>query len=213
MKNMLIKKTLLASAVTALALTAAVAEANPWGYGYNNVGYTNSFNRTAKTDVDVDASTKINRDYRLNYNLDNSSRTKLNSNFKSDYSYDYRKDDINANQNMNQFRAYSSGVNQNSFNAGAATGHSMNQSQGATSVGSLVSETSTSKHKGHSVLSPTYSSTYGSVSKGNMYGSQIGGMQSGAQLGDVANVQSNAQCQQATSAVSSSDSVSNTAKK
>ncbi len=213
MKNMLIKKTLLASAVTAFALTAAVAEANPWGYGYNNVGYTNSFNRTTQTDVDVDASSKIKRDYRLNYNLDNSVRNKVNNNFKLDYKYDYRKDDINANQNMNQFRAYSSGVNQTGFNAGTATGHSMNQSQGGTSVGSLVSETSTSKHKGHSLLSPAYSSSYGSVSKGNMYGSQIGAMQSGAQLGDVANVQGNTQGQQAASAVTSTDSVSNTAKK
>ncbi|MCW8885991.1 MAG: hypothetical protein OQK12_12190 [Motiliproteus sp.] len=213
MKKTLIAKSLLASAVTALALSATVAQAGPWGYQYNNIGYKDSFNRTTDTKVDVDASRTSQRDYRLNYNLDSSVRTKLNNNFKLDYKYDYRKDDISATQNMNQVRAYRSGVNQNAFNAGGASGHSMNQTQGGTSVGSLVNESHTTKHKGHSLLSPTYTSASGNVSKGNMFGSQIGGTQSAMQMGDVANVQGNTQNQQAASSVSSADVVSNTAKK
>ncbi|MCW9053685.1 MAG: hypothetical protein OQJ91_15440, partial [Motiliproteus sp.] len=185
----------------------------PWGYQYNNIGYKDSFNRTTDTKVDVDASRTSQRDYRLNYNLDSSVRNKLNNNFKLDYKYDYRKDDISATQNMNQVRAYRSGVNQNAFNVGGASGHSMNQTQGGTSVGSLVNESHTTKHKGHSLLSPTYTSANGSVSKGNMFGSQIGGMQSAMQVGDVANIQGNTQDQRAASSVSSADAVSNTAKK
>ncbi|WP_210397200.1 hypothetical protein [Motiliproteus sediminis] len=203
-------KAALATAVTLFALNVSVAEANPWvGYKGNKIGYTNSYNNTNNIDTRVDNSQRFKRDYRLDYKLDNSRRTKIDTDTRIDLKYDIRNDRLNAKQDLNSFRNYSSGVNQNAFNAGAATGHSMNQSQGSTSVGSLVSDTATSNNRGHRVLSPSYSIHSGDVAKGNMSGSQIGGIQSGMQVGDVTNLQQNTQAQDATSAVASSDVVSN----
>ncbi len=215
MKKNLTVKTALAAAVTAIALTAGAAQANPWvyGYGYQKVDYTNSFNRSHKTDVAVDASQRIKRDYRFNYNLDNSVDTRIKKDTRLNYNYNLRKNDINASQNLNQLRAYRSSVGQNAANVGSASGHSMKQKQGGTTVGSLVSETSATRHKGHNIGSPTYSYSNGNVDKGNMFGSQIGANQSGAQFGNVANIQGNSQGQRATSAVGSVDSVKNTASK
>jgi len=207
-----VHKTVIATA-TAFALTAGMAQANPWNYGINNIDYRNSFNTSASRSVDVNNSKKMNTDYRLNVKQDNSRRTSIDRDFKQNYRYDYRKDSINANQSMNQVRKYNSGVGQNAANVGGAKGHSMKQAQGGTSIGSLVSESNTSKHKGHSLLSPTYSSNYGSTSKGNLYGSQIGGTQSGLQMGNVINAQNNQQKQAATSSVGSRDRVSNSATK
>jgi len=207
-----VHKTVIATA-TAFALTAGMAQANPWNYGFNNTDYRNSFNTSVSKRVDVNNSKKIDSDYRLNFKQDNSRRTSIDRDFKLNYRYDFRKDSINANQSMNQRRVYSSGVGQNAANVGGAKGHSMKQAQGGTSIGSLVSESNTSKHKGHSLFSPTYSSSYGSTSKGNLYGSHIGGTQSGLQMGNVINAQNNQQGQAATSSVSSRDGVFNRAAK
>ncbi len=206
-------KTALAAAVTVFALSTAVAEANPLGFTHSRIDYGNSFNTDTKTDIDVDNSKRLRKDTRLNYNLDNSVRTKVNNDYRLKFNYDYRKDDINAKQNLNQIRSYKSAVNQRAFNSGSASGHAMTQNQGGTSVGSLVSETTTSKHKGHTLLSPTRSFASGNVAKGNMNQSHIGGIQSGMQVGDVANIQGNTQNQRAVSGVTSSDSVSNSASK
>lgn len=208
-------KTALTAVAALFVLSAAVAEANPYGYGYKGtqIDYSNSFNTSNKTKTDIDNSQRIKRDYSLDYKVDNSARTRINNDTRLDLKYDYRNDNISAGQNLNQYRGYSSGINQGAFNAGSATGHSMKQKQGDTTVGSLVDETNTRTHKGHSLLSPNYSYNAGNVAKGNMNQSQIGGIQSGMQIGDVANVQSNSQAQNATSGVSSHDSVSNTASK
>ncbi len=206
-------KTALTSAIAAVALSAGLAQANPWGYNYKSADYTNSFNRMYQTDVTIDKSRQINKDTRLNYHRDNSVRTLVNKNYALDYKLDYRKDDIKANQKMNQLRKYSSAVNQNAANVGSASGHSMKQKQGGTSVGSLVSEKHTSARKGHNLWSPTVTGNYGNVAKGNMYGSQIGANQTGLQGGNVTNLQANAQHQSAASSVGSSDRVSNTATK
>ncbi len=208
-----ISKLTLATAAATIALTAGVAQANPWGYGFNKVDYRGSFNTDTKTAISVDRSRKINTDTRLKYDIDNSRRSYSNRDFRLNYKYDLKTDKINANQSLNQVRGYSSNVGQTSANLGSASGHSMNQNQGGTSVGSLVSETSTTKRKGHNLLSPSYSSAYGNTSKGNMYGSHIGGTQSGMQLGNVVNAQNNTQKQAAVSGVSSTDSVSNSASK
>ncbi|MEH6624820.1 MAG: hypothetical protein V7739_00110 [Motiliproteus sp.] len=199
--------------VTAITMAAGMAQANPWGYGFNKVDYKNSFNTDTKSAVSIDSSKKTNTDYRLNYDIDNSRRSLTNIDTRLNYRYDLKTDNINANQSLNQVRGYSSNVGQSSGNVGGAAGHSMNQSQGGTSVGSLVSETSTTKHKGHSLLSPSYTTSLGNVSKGNMYGSHIGGSQSGLQMGNVVNAQNNTQNQNAYSGVVSTDAVSNTASK
>ena len=210
-----ISKLTLATAVTAFALTAGVAQAGPWGYHYgiNKIDYKNSFNTNKTTDISIDRSQKFKTDTRLNYDLDRSRHTEINRDTRLNYERNYKLNKINANQWKNEYRAYRSNVGQNAANIGNASGHSMKQSQGGTAVGSLVRENSTNMHKGHSVLSPKYSTSIGSVSKGNMYGSHIGGSQSAVQVGNVANVQSNAQTQQAKSGVTSSDSTANTASK
>ena len=209
MKNM--TPIALTTVATLLLLSGGVAQANPWGG--SRIDYNNSFNTSNRTATQVDNSQRFNRDYRLNYKLDNSARTKINNDTRVDLKYDYRSDKLDATQNLNQFRNYNSAVNQTGFNAGSATGHSMNQSQGGTAVGSLSSEANSSRHQGHSLLSPSYSYNAGAVAKGNMSNSQIGGIQSGMQVGDVTNLQSNNQTQDATSGVASSDTVSNSAAK
>lgn len=208
-----IQKTALATVATVFALTAAIAEANPLGYGSNKIKYADSFNSKTNTDIDIDNSKKFNSNFRLNYDVNNSRQTHIDKDTRLNYRYDIRKDDINAKQRMNQFRAYSSGVGQSAGNVGSARGHSMQQNQGGTSVGALVSETSNRSHKGHNLLSPGYSSAYGNVAKGNMSGSQIGAMQSGMQMGNVINAQNNSQDQVGGSSVNSTDRVSNTATK
>ncbi|MCW8884222.1 MAG: hypothetical protein OQK12_03070 [Motiliproteus sp.] len=208
-------KMTLATAVTAIALTAGVAQAGPGGYyyGINKIDYTNSFNTDRTTDVSIDRSQKFKADTRLNYDIDRSRSTEINRDYRLNYGLDYKIDNIKANQSLNQFRAYGSNVGQNAANVGGASGHSMNQTQGGTSVGSLVKGTSVSKRKGHNFLSPSYTSGFGSQSKGNMYGSHIGGSQSAMQMGNVVNAQNNAQSQNATSGVGSIDAVSNSAAK
>ncbi|MEH6470099.1 MAG: hypothetical protein V7752_02505 [Halopseudomonas sp.] len=210
-----INKAVLATVASAIVLTAGVAQATTPSFGYKPVGidYTNSFNNTNKFKTKVDNSKRFESNTDLKYNRDNSVRNRLSNDYKLDLRYDYRQDNLNANQNLNQLRGYSSGVGQNAGNVGNATGHSMKQKQGDTSVGSLVSETNTSKHKGHNLLSPTYSSHYGSSNSGNMMQSHIGGVQSGMQGGNVTNLQGNDQQQDATSFVSSDDTVSNSASK
>lgn len=201
-------KTLLATVVTAAALSAGAAQANPFGHG-PKINYIDSFNTTHQAQARIDNSKKIDKDYRLDYNLDNSARTKIDNDYRLDLRYDYRQDNLNAGQNLNQYRAYSSGVGQSGVNLGGASGHSMSQSQGDTTVGALVSETNRSRTHGISLLSPSYSTSVGNSEKGNLYGSQIGGNQSGAQFGDVTNVQGNTQAQQASSYVGSVDWVKN----
>ncbi len=210
-----INKTVLASIVSVVVLSVGGAQAGTPSYGYKpvQIDYSNSFNNSNKYKTRIDNSTRADSNTRLNYDLDNSVRNNLSNNYKLDLRYDYRQDNLNANQNLNQLRSYSSGVGQNAGNVGNATGHSMKQKQGDTSVGSLVSETNTRKHTGHSLLSPTYSSHYGSTSNGNMMQSHIGGVQSGMQGGNATNLQGNDQQQDAASYVGSIDTVSNTASK
>ncbi|WP_133297389.1 hypothetical protein [Motiliproteus coralliicola] len=210
-----INKTAIATVATLFALTAGVTQAGPYGYGYKvgQVDYTNSFNTHNKAKINVDNSKRFNRNFMLDYRVDNSSRTKVDTDYRINLNKEIRKDKINANQNLNQYRNYYSGVNQGASNIGSATGHSMKQKQGGTSVGSLVDQTKRTQHKGHSFLSPSIHTNSGDQATGNMTHSQIGGIQSGMQLGDVANLQNNSQTQNGRSGVGSSDSVSNTASK
>lgn len=213
MKN--INKTAIATVATLFALTAGVAQANPFGHGYKygKVDYSNSFNTSNKANIDVDNSKRFKRNFMLDYRADNSTRTKIDTDYRTNLNYDIRKDKINANQGVNQYRNYFSGVNQGATNVGGASGHSMNQTQGGTSVGSLVDHTSRTSHKGHSFFSPSVYTNKGDQATGNMTASQIGGIQSGMQTGDVANLQTNNQIQNGTSGINSSDSVSNGASK
>ncbi|WP_421863390.1 hypothetical protein [Motiliproteus sp.] len=210
-----INKTAIVTVATLFALTAGIAQANPFGYGYKvgKVDYSNSFNTDNKAKINIDNSKRFNRNFMLDYRVDNSSRTKVNTDYRIKQSKDIRKNKINANQSLNQYRNYYSGVSQGANNYGSATGHSMKQKQGGTSVGSLVDQTNRTQHKGHSFLSPSVHTNSGDQATGNMTHSQIGGIQSGMQLGDVTNLQTNSQKQNASSGVSSSDSVSNTASK
>ncbi|WP_421863387.1 hypothetical protein [Motiliproteus sp.] len=213
MKN-INKKTLAAMATFAL-LSAGVVNAGPYGYGYPQVkiGYDNSFNRTNQIDATVDNSQRVDSRSKLKYDIDNSVSNRFNHSYQLNKSFNYRADQLNAGQALNQKRNYLSNVGQNAANQGSATGHSMAQQQGSTGVGSLVSTTSSAKHKGHSIASPTISRQYGSVNTGNMLGSQIGAVQTGMQGGGVTNLQGNDQAQTATSFVGSDDQVSNSATK
>jgi len=204
-------KTLIAAVATLMTLSAGAANAQSPVFGYQpiKIGYSDSFNTSNRSKTQIDNSKRVDSSTRLNYDLDNSLRYKLNNHNDYQLRYDYRQNDINANQSLNQYRNYSSDIGQSAANVGGASGHSMDQDQGGTTVGALVSETNTSKHQGHSLLSPSFSSQYGSTDKGNMSYSQIGGVQSGMQMGDVTNLQGNDQRQAGASYVGSVDSVSN----
>lgn len=210
-----INKKALAAIATFAVLSAGMAQAGPSGYGYPKIkiGYDNSFNKTNHLNATFDNSKRVDSRTSLNYDLDNSVRNRLNYDYRLNSNFNYRADQLNAGQNLNQNRNYFSNVGQNAANQGSASGHSMSQQQGGTSVGSLVDKTTVSKHKGHSFASPSISRQFGSVSTGNLYGSQIGSVQTGMQAGDVTNLQGNDQDQTATSFVSSDDKVSNNASK
>ncbi|WP_114694136.1 hypothetical protein [Motiliproteus coralliicola] len=213
MKN--INKKALAAIATFAVLSAGAVQAGPYGYGYPKVkiGYDNSFNRTNQIDTTIDNSSRVDTRSKLKYDLNNSVRNRLNHSYQLNKNFNYRADQLNAGQNLNQKRNYFSNVGQNAANKGSASGHSMAQQQGGTSVGSLVSTSSSAKHHGHSIASPTVSRQFGNVNTGNILGSQIGAVQTGMQGGSVTNLQGNDQDQTATSFVSSDDKVSNSAAK
>lgn len=201
-------QTVLATVVTVAALSAGAAQANPFGHG-PKINYIDSFNRTNSYQTQIDNSKRVKTNTDLKYDIDNSVRNRLNNDVRFNLRHDYRQDNLNANQTLNQLRGYSSGVGQNAANVGGASGHNMSQSQGDTRVGTLVSESNSDRRSGLSLLSPSYRAHYGDTSQGNLYGSQIGANQSGAQFGDVTSVQGNDQSQDAASYVGSTDSVSN----
>ncbi|WP_210397882.1 hypothetical protein [Motiliproteus sediminis] len=208
-------KTLIIALSTVAALNVGAAHAGSPVFGYKpiKIDYNGSFNTNNDVRTRIDNSKRVDTDTRLNYDLDNSVRYKLSNKFDYDLRYDYRQDNIGADQAINQYRNYSSDVGQNAGNVGGASGHSMSQSQGDTNVGALVKERSYSSNRGHSLLSPSFSSHSGSTHTGNMSGSQIGAGQSGVQVGDVTNVQSNDQQQTASSYTGSIDWVGNSASK
>jgi len=189
----IVKHTTLSAIFTAITLSAAIAEAQPYDY------------RLYSPNIEV--TKKYQLDKRTNIDIDNSKRSWV----KKNYNWNYRQDNLNANQNQFQKRKYSSAVSQGAANVGGDVGHKMKQNQGGTSVNTGSRDVRNHRHSGFNIGSPSATNNSGATTKGNisMFGSQIGANQSGFQGGNNTNVQANDQMQYGKSTTGSLDYLSN----